>query len=198
MIERASDDTPDGILKWLEMPYEYFSKEIFRHNTDSVLDCASGNGVNQKYLYERLFDVHSADYHDNEIGLPRYAKTDLNELLPFSDNQFDYVFSFETIEHLRPDNHRQFVSELLRVAKKEVIIGTVAEDGNDYAFDDLIFKKRNGLNPFHLYEYSIKNFYEFFRNYDNVSFYSSTTYGSIVPYLGQSETTLSVFVRIKK
>lgn len=50
--------------------------------------------------------------------------------LPFKNNSFDIVVSLDTIEHIPAKNRLQFISENLRVAKKQVIIaapmGTLA------------------------------------------------------------------------
>ena len=50
--------------------------------------------------------------------------------LPFKENSFDIVVSLDTIEHVPAENRPQFLSEALRVAKKQVIIaapmGTLA------------------------------------------------------------------------
>lgn len=50
--------------------------------------------------------------------------------LPFKNNNFDIVVSLDTIEHIPAKNRLQFISENLRVAKKQVIIaapmGTLA------------------------------------------------------------------------
>ena len=50
--------------------------------------------------------------------------------LPFKDKSFDIVVSLDTIEHVPAENRPQFLSETLRMAKKEVIIaapmGTLA------------------------------------------------------------------------
>ena len=40
--------------------------------------------------------------------------------LPFDDNQFDFVISYETIEHI--SDYKKFFSELIRVTKKNGII----------------------------------------------------------------------------
>ncbi len=42
--------------------------------------------------------------------------------LPFKNNSFDIVVSLDTIEHIPAKNRLQFISESLRVAKKQVII----------------------------------------------------------------------------
>lgn len=42
--------------------------------------------------------------------------------LPFKNNSFDIVVSLDTIEHIPAKNRLQFISENLRVAKKQVII----------------------------------------------------------------------------
>lgn len=162
-IERAKSVTPKEILDWLELPYKFFSD--FINFDDSVIDIACGDGIFQNHLYSRTWNLTSVDYHDNHTNLPRYIKYDLNKPLQFSlDDQFDHVFSFETIEHLEPQNHKQFIDELYRIAKKTVIIGTVVADGAEYINGQRIFKKSNGLNPYHLKEYTIDEFHHTFRD----------------------------------
>jgi len=65
--------------------------------------------------------------------------------LPFGDGSFDYVISVDMLEHANPADRPGFVSEMIRVAKREVILavpcGRLAEE-QDRALDEYFFRKR--------------------------------------------------------
>jgi hypothetical protein len=44
--------------------------------------------------------------------------------LPFKDNSFDVVISTETLEHVSPEKHEQFLDELYRVSRNLVFVTT--------------------------------------------------------------------------
>ena len=71
--------------------------------------------------------------------------------LPFSDKSFDYVISVDMLEHV-PENERQnVITELLRVANKQVYLavpcGRLSEI-HDKALDDLFQKVRGERDHF--------------------------------------------------
>lgn len=183
MIERqVVDNTPAPIKKWLRMPYDFIGETVIKASRSQpekmprFLDISAGNGVNQDCL---MGEVWSVDYHDNqEAKLERYTRVDLNVpdlRLPFEDKFFDFVVSFETIEHLNEENHVGFVKELLRVSTYGVLCGTVATDGVDVLDGFEIYKASLGTNEFHLKEYSCDEFVKFFTEFDNI--YTHFLYG---------------------
>lgn len=159
-MERIGAQTPTNIIQLFLFPYLYFSS-LFGRKYLTLLDCACGNLFQKEILQSRFKDVVFVDKHKN----PRHDVVQVNletKPLPFRDKSFNIVFSFETIEHLNERRHKVFVEELLRVSNGVVVIGTISEDGPDTIGSDTIFKKRNGLNRFHKYEYSSSMFKKFF------------------------------------
>lgn len=86
-----------------------------------VLDVASGTGYGTVILLKHGCETTGADYNEQVLSsagaLWKYKVfTRANVLnLPFKNNSFDAVVSFETIEHVLDGNH--FLSEIDRVLK---------------------------------------------------------------------------------
>lgn len=70
--------------------------------------------------------------------------------LPFEDNSFDLVVSFETIEHV--DDDVAFLKEIQRVAKKDAVI--IVSCPNDPYY----YKDGDDGNPFHKRKYTAYDF----------------------------------------
>ena len=86
-----------------------------------VLDVACGTGYGTAMLREHGCDMVAGDLDPVEIasarrglGLDRFVCLDVRRI-PFADNSFDAVVSFETIEHVVEG--RQFLDEIHRVLK---------------------------------------------------------------------------------
>ena len=92
-----------------------------------VLDAACGSGYGTAYLLRNgmASRVYGVDISEDAIGYARkkYGHNRISFIcadvvnMPFSDNFFDIVVSFETIEHL--ENHRQYLIECKRVLKRD-------------------------------------------------------------------------------
>lgn len=93
-----------------------------------ILDCGGGDGLMSSLLIEKGYKVICIDA--SEIALKRAKERgakvfvhDLNEKLPFNDNQFATVLHLSVLEHLIA-NPSQVLKELARVTKKDIIVGT--------------------------------------------------------------------------
>lgn len=166
--ERIDDQTPTSIIQLFLTPYLEFSLMVGSKD-DTLLDIACGNCFQKNILISRFLQVTLVD--KDIPDLPEYELDNFKQLdiekvnrLPFSDSQFDWVFSFETIEHLDGTKQRWFVSELLRVGKN-VIVGSVSVNGPNYINGDLIFKKATGTNSFHKKEFTSWEWKKFFDSY---------------------------------
>jgi len=71
---------------------------------------------------------------------PNYVKGD-GRNLPFGEHEFDIVLSTDVLEHIRPENRKEFIQEQIRVAKKAIIISgpvwnekvvTIEKEVNEY------------------------------------------------------------------
>lgn len=133
-----------------------FAQKFIKGKT--VLDAACGTGYGSYYLSQRAKKVIGIDISPEAIAFCRkeYHRNNLSfqvgdiETTSFSDNFFDLVVSFETIEHLKhPD---KFVSEMHRVLKKNgrFLISTPVKDVYDRTF--------LGNNPYHLHELTVDEF----------------------------------------
>ena len=137
-----------------------------------VLDIACGAGYGSIYLKTKgakmvlggdvnrdAVEYAKAHYRGKELAFLRLDAMNL----PFSQGIFDVIVSFETIEHLK--NNRQFLSACKKVLKKNGLL-ICSTPNRSITLSDL----SRPLNPFHLYEFTVKEFYdllsEYFKNVD--------------------------------
>ena len=133
----------------------YIAALPYAHNSN-ILDIACGIGwgsfllanANPKKVTgvdvsENAILSAKQNYCGEKIEYVRYS----GDILPFTDNSFDLIVSFETLEHVIDPN--KFLSELHRVAKPESTL--ILSTPNGYC------TKKNKIdkpyNPFHLMEY---------------------------------------------
>lgn len=121
-----------------------------------ILDIACGSGFGIKILSSVSPEIVGIDCSFEAVN---FAKRNFMRRtnggvqadaisIPFADNSFDIVVSFETIEHLREP--AKFLKEIKRVLipKGKLYISTPV-------------KKGNHLDQYHLHEYSIDEFVGF-------------------------------------
>lgn len=107
-----------------------FSEFVMRSSRepDKLLEVGCGNGMVVKTLDMAGRKVQGADITlagvKGDTGL--FTEAPLWDL-PFADNEFDYTFSSDTLEHLPPRLVGQSISEMFRVTSKKMfhIISTV-------------------------------------------------------------------------
>jgi Methylase involved in ubiquinone/menaquinone biosynthesis len=144
-------------------------------NNKKVLDIACGEGYGSNLMAVNATYVTGIDINEEIITKARekYKRPNLEflqgnaEKLPFDDNSFDIVVSFETIEHL--ENHQALFSEIKRVLKPDgiLIISTP---------NKLFYSDKNGyVNPFHKKELYLNEFKELLaKHFINYKVYSQT------------------------
>jgi len=153
-IERASLErmTSDEIL--LNVSRYIFAKNYVK-KSKVCLDIACGEGYGLTFLREAKLVVAA------DISLEALKKAKIHapyaelvrcdaHFLPFKEDTFDVITSFETIEHL--NTPEKFLSELKRICKSSgvIIIST----------PNKLYKNvwvRN-INPYHIREYTIEEF----------------------------------------
>jgi ubiquinone/menaquinone biosynthesis C-methylase UbiE len=120
-----------------------------------VLDIASGEGYGTNLLSKKAKMVYGVDISEEAINHAQ-EKYDRNNIefkvgsvinIPFEENKFDVVVSFETIEHLT--EQEQMLSEIKRVLKKDGILILSSPDREIYA-------SRSVGNIYHLKELTLK------------------------------------------
>lgn len=102
-------------------------KKIKRYcrQAKSILDIGCGEGTNLKNLASPTAEKYGIDISDFAIELAKkqYPNFHLQQAnataLPFSNNNFDCVYSFATIEHI--DNPQKAIDEMIRVTKRDGI-----------------------------------------------------------------------------
>jgi len=158
--ERMDNVVPTPIAQWLLAPYLEFSLR-FGGKDKKLLDCACGNMYQKPILDDRFEEVFYVDKIFPELFADTYQIDLETEKLPWIDNYFDVVFSFETIEHLTPERQLLFVEELTRVGKS-VIIGSVSSDGPNYIGEHIVYKSAMRMNPYHKREFRADEWKDFF------------------------------------
>jgi ubiquinone/menaquinone biosynthesis C-methylase UbiE len=107
-------------------------KVLARLRCGSMLDVGGAEGY-KSYMARQLFgmSVHTSDLSEEackrarEIFGVQATPLDIHKI-PFADGQFDVLICSETLEHVTEP--KQAIDELLRVAKKAVIITVPVED----------------------------------------------------------------------
>ena len=131
----------------------------------AVLDIACGEGYGSFLLAKTALSVTGADI-DGDVAAAAAQKYKLPNLtykqgdvtnIPFDDNCFDVVVSFETLEH--HDKHQEMMAEIKRVLKPDgmCIISTP---------DKLVYSdQKNYANPFHVKELYKEEFRQLLAGY---------------------------------
>jgi SAM-dependent methyltransferase len=122
-----------------------------------VLDIGCGRGYGFVEILPRCEKLSGIDVSEDFLAVARkeYPQLDLRlaqgEQLPFADQSFDAILSFEVIEHVKDDV--AYLREIRRVAKPGALIAistpnkAVSSPGQDEPY-----------NPFHEREYQVDEF----------------------------------------
>ncbi len=168
IIDNKECDVRSDIYQEHVARYKYAIK--FIKIGDKVLDIACGSGYGSNILAEIGAKVWAGDMDAEAIMLAqdKYKKNNLifEKLdaikLPFADNEFDVVVSFETIEHI--ENYMKFISELKRVLKPggQLILST----------PNVVATKRLKINnPFHIKEFTRQELLSLFNDFNQLKIY---------------------------
>jgi len=150
-----------------------FASNFVKHK--NVLDMASGEGTGSTYLINNdAKRVIGADVSKHALSQALLINTGkkaefvlLNgQSIPFADNSFDVVVSFETIEHTH--NPDMFLKECKRVIKNG---GTIICSTPNKSITSPFFK--TPVNPYHLKEFYAQEFYSLMSTH----FINITAYG---------------------
>lgn len=137
---------------WYEHFHRYALAARWCINT-RTLDAACGEGYGSAILSESAASVESVDISKQAIDHASARYRDLENVsfqvadctkLPFPDNEFDRIVSFETLEHL--ETHDQLMAEFRRVLKPDGYLILSSPDKETYS------QGQETVNEFHLKE----------------------------------------------
>ena len=144
--------TPEGVREiWYEHMHRYaFAGQFVRGK--SVLDAACGEGYGSELLARVAHDVIGVDLSATAIehARQRYSSGNIEFQqadccrLPFEDDRFDCIVSFETIEHL--EDQQKMLAEFERVLRPGGFLLISSPDKAVYS------DARNFNNPHHVRE----------------------------------------------
>ncbi|WP_122894006.1 glycosyltransferase [Arcobacter peruensis] len=138
-----------------------------------ILDAASGSGYGSYLLSEFASEVTGIDISKEAIEFSRENYINKNliyevssiERLPFDDNSFDVIVSFETIEHVNEKVQSMFLKECKRVLKEDGFLIISTPDKKVYS------DNANYNNEFHIKEFYENEFHNFLKTqFSTVSF----------------------------
>lgn len=148
---------------------EHIYRYIFAANlaeNKAVLDVACGTGYGVGYMTEKGagevvgvdISMVAVNYARERFGKDNKASFICADAirLPFVENAFDIVVSFETIEHIR--QYRKFLAECLRVLKENGLL--ICSTPNRRIFSPNLAKP---INTFHVKEFWPEEFYRLLR-----------------------------------
>jgi len=164
-------------------PQTIYDEHIYRYifaaslaENKLVLDVACGTGYGVGYMVDKGagevvgvdISMLAVDYAQERLGRNNKASFICADAirLPFVDNAFDIVVSFETIEHIR--QCRKFLAECRRVLKENGLL--ICSTPNRRIFSPNLAKP---INTFHVKEFWPEEFSRLLRRY----FADITLYG---------------------
>ncbi len=157
--ERINPEYANNIFQKLNYKkhiFAYSLVEQFVKNKDvAILEVGCGEGYGTAYLSEKGYKITAVDVNQKTIehAKQKYPaisfKSISKNILPFPDNCFDAIISFQVIEHT--DNLPLFLSEIKRVLKEGgVFLCTTPNRKQRLA------KSQKPWNKYHIQEFSKK------------------------------------------
>lgn len=120
----------------------------------TILDAACGDGYGSRILARNGWKVYGIDKSAPTKKSNKVIFKNMKcENLIFPDKFFDYVVSFETVEHIK--DYEKFLDEIKRVTKTMAIISTP----NSTFMKELLGKYHTKANPAHVYEFGTEELY---------------------------------------
>jgi ubiquinone/menaquinone biosynthesis C-methylase UbiE len=128
MPQKEKRDTVEQYLQYLRHLAAYVFTEKFARNR-SMLEIGCGTGYGADHLSQLASSVVSVDirkeavsYCQDKCKRENLVFLEVDGLkLPFKDNSFDIVISFQVIEHIDPNKVLDYLSEAKRVLNKDGI-----------------------------------------------------------------------------
>lgn len=125
---------PDYSLHFVDFYRLNFIKKYLIGN--SILDVGCGKGyfldiIKNKFKFKGIeINRKKVEYLNKKFKGKNFLLADINNNLDFKDNEFDTVTCLEVLEHL--DNPQKALEELIRVARKRIILSVPYNQKIDY------------------------------------------------------------------
>ena len=164
--------SPERLVLQAGMDFDVETEHLNRYvfvsrfaNGKTVLDAACGSGYGAYLLAQSGAVVTGIDISGEAIEMAsskfnhertKFVKGDV-KALPFNAKSFDFVVSFETIEHIQKDEQEIFVAEVSRVIRDDGIF--ICSTPN------AAFAGNTGCNPYHKHEMELKEFQGLIQSY---------------------------------
>ncbi len=152
-----------------------FQRHVFAYNeaakriSGKVLEIGCGTGYGISILASKADEYFAVDkFVANLEQLPEnvhFTQMHVPELKPFNDNTFDFVISFQVIEHI--ENDHLYLKEIYRVLKP----------GGVFIFTTPNKAMSLTRNPYHVREYSVTEMHkitgQYFKDYQLLGVYGN-------------------------
>ncbi len=177
-----------------EMEIEHFQRYQFARNfvkDKVVLDAACGEGYGSNILVETAKQVYGLDLDEKTVlaAEKKYGSEKLKYVagsiakLPFEENTFDVIISFETIEHVDGDLQQNFLEEIERVLKPNGML--IMSTPNKAVYTDLV----KGENKFHIKEFYVQEYIDFLKQkFEKIELFCQ--YPSVGYYISKENETV--------
>lgn len=99
--------------------YFYQVRVLLDTKPSSILEIGVGDGVTSEYIKRQTNIAYATADFAEDLNPDVVADV---RALPFSDHSFDTVCAFEVLEHLPFEDFEKGVRELVRVARKYVVV----------------------------------------------------------------------------
>ncbi len=147
--ERVSRDASDNfVFQRSLLAYHYAAQRT----SGRVLEIGTGSGYGVEVIAPTASEFVTIDKFESQVDLSAHPNVTFRQAnvppLPFEDESFDCVISFQVIEHIKDD--AKFVSEVCRVLKK----------GGLFIVSTPNIKMSLTRNPWHIREYTAVQFAE--------------------------------------
>lgn len=99
-----------------------YIKEKISGYGGKVLEVGCAKGYIVKYLRDIGVDAYGYDISEYAVSVSpvkEYLKSGSIVKMPFKDKEFEWVYSFDTLEHLHPEEVERAVAELTRISNRQ-------------------------------------------------------------------------------
>lgn len=193
--QRAEKELLWGGLREKSLAENIYSQ--LSKNPKNLLDAGCGDGYLIHYLQQNLFcdfwgfDLSTVRLKNLKERCPSVSINQGNLIkMPFKDNTFETVICSEVLEHI--PNLQKALSELVRIAKKEILI-TVPNDQEPRVIKCPWCKKEHFLDQ-HLHRLNIEIFKQLLIPFPNVILAKTRKFNTIYSY---NKITMKLPVRFR-